>query len=92
MYVTSDVRKLISKKDNTLWAYGFEAVSLRNGKSHEWTIRDKFYVDEFVKGDIIQVVPETKNGKLEYTNSYARREFNGRMYHYLYKYRLAEDM
>lgn len=92
LYVTSDVRQLISKKTGKPWAYSFAAVSLADGRTHEWTIRTLDYIDQFVKGDILQVVPETQNGKPSYRNSWGQKEFNGRMYYYLYRYRLAENM
>ena len=92
LYITSDVRQLISKKNNKPWAYAFTAVSLADGSTREWTIRTRDACDEFVKGDILRVIPETRNGKLFYGNSWQTREYNGREYYYLMRYRLAEDL
>ena len=89
MYVTSDVRILKSKKTGKPWAYGFTAVSLTDGTAREWTIRDGCYLEPLNKGDILRVKPSLWGGKPSYTNSWARRTYNGRDYYYLYTYELA---
>jgi len=90
LYVTSDVRVLTSKKTGKPWAYSFTAVSLKDGGTHEWTIKDGSYLEQFAKGDILRVVPETGSGKPVYTNSWYPKTYNGRTYYYLCRYRLAE--
>ena len=62
LYVTSDVRQLISKKNNKPWARSFSAVSLADGSAREWTIREQDYCDQFVKGDILRVIPRQGAG------------------------------
>jgi hypothetical protein len=90
LYVTSDVRVLTSKKTGKPWAYSFTAVSLKDGGTHEWTIKDGSYLEQFAKGDILRVVPETGSGKPVYTNAWYPKTYNGRTYYYLCRYRLAE--
>ena len=92
LYVTSDVRILKSKKTGKPWAYGFTAISLIDGSSREWTIRDGAYLEQLNIGDIVEVVAEDRGGKPDYRNSWGRKEFNGRDYFYLYRYRLAAGM
>ena len=90
--MASDVRQLISKKNNKPWARSFSAVSLADGSTREWTIREQDYCDQFVKGDILRVIPETRSGKPVYTNSWGTKEYNSRTYYYLYRYKLAEEL
>ena len=92
LYVTSDVRVLTSKKTGKPWAYSFSAVSLRKGNACEWTIRDGGYLEQINQGDILRIIPETHNGKTDYRNSWSQKEYNGRTYYYLYRYKLAEDL
>ena len=92
MYVASDVRQLRSKTTGKPWAYGFTAISLVDGVSREWTIRDGCYLEPLAQGDILRVVPEMRNGVPKYNNAWYLKQHNGRTYYYLCNYQLAVDI
>lgn len=89
LYVASDVRILKSKKDGKPWAYSFSAVSLKDGSTREWTIKNGCYLEPLNKGDILRIKPEMWGGKPNYRNAWGMKTYNGRSYYYLYTYELA---
>lgn len=88
LYVNSDVRVLKSRTGEP-WAHAFTAVSLRDGVSRDWTIKNGSYLEPLNPGDVIKIVPEMWGGKPSYVNSWSSRTVNGRTYYYLKKYQLA---
>lgn len=91
LYVNSDIR-VLKNRDGKAWAHAFAAISLKDGISREWTIKDGFYLEQINKGDILQIVPEMWGGKPSYNRSWSSKIYNGRTYYYLNKYRLAVGM
>ena len=89
MYASGDIRILKSRTTGKPWAYSLPMVSLRDGVTHEWTIKDGAYLEPIVAGDIVRV-KTNKYGS--YNGSWYSIAKNERTYYYLALYEVATDL